>query len=141
MGFELQLSVTDLAIIAVSLVLAIAVGLWAGRNQDKTAKGYFLASKRLPWYIIGSAFVSTSVSSEQIVGTVGAAYEHGMGIANWEWFTVPHYLIFILFFIPMYLRNNITTIPDFLTRRYGPLCGENPGALRAGIARPRQPGC
>ena len=71
MGFELQLSAIDLLIIAVSLVLAIAVGLWAGRNQDKTAKGYFLASKRLPWYIIGSAFVSTSVSSEQIVGTVG----------------------------------------------------------------------
>ncbi|MCC6124560.1 MAG: sodium/solute symporter [Pirellulales bacterium] len=123
MGFELNLSVVDLLIIAVSLVLAITVGLWAGRNQDQTAKGYFLASRRLPWYIIGSAFVSTSVSSEQIVGTVGAAYEHGMGIANWEWFTVPHYLVFILFFIPMYLRNNITTIPDFLTRRYGPLCG------------------
>ena len=73
MGFELQLGAIDLTIIAVSLVLAIGVGLWVGRNQDKTAKGYFLASKRLPWYIIGSAFVSTSVSSEQIVGTVGAA--------------------------------------------------------------------
>src|SRR5271157_5578353 len=100
MGYVLNLSAIDLSIIAVSLVLAITVGLWAGRNQDQTAKGYFLASRRLPWYIIGSAFVSTSVSSEQIVGTVGAAYEHGMGIANWEWFTVPHYLVFILFFVP-----------------------------------------
>lgn len=123
MSFQQQLSAIDLAIIAVSLVLAIGVGLWAGRNQDKTARGYFLASGRLPWFIIGSAFVSTSVSSEQMVGTVGMAYKNGMGVANWEWFTVPHYLVFIVFLVPMYLRNRITTIPDFLTRRYGPLCG------------------
>jgi SSS family solute:Na+ symporter len=46
-----------------------------------------------------------------------------MGVANWEWFAAPHYLLFIVFIVPLYLRNNITTIPDFLTRRYGPLCG------------------
>ena len=100
MSFESQLSIIDVLIIAASLLLAISVGLWAGRNQDKTARGYFLASGRLPWYIIGSAFVSTSVSSEQMVGTVGMAYDNGMGVANWEWFTVPHYLIFIVFFGP-----------------------------------------
>lgn len=119
----LALSTIDLVIIGASIVLAVVVGIAAGRKQDRTAKGYFLASGKLPWYIIGSAFVSSSVSSEQIVGTVGAAYQHGMGVANWEWFTVPHYLIFILFFVPMYLRNKITTVPDFLSRRYGPLCG------------------
>ena len=121
---KFALSSLDIGIIAVSIVLTVLVGLWAGRKQDKTARGYFLASGRLPWYIIGAAFVSTSVSSEQIVGTIGAAYTHGMGVANWEWFTVPHYTIFMLFFVPMYLRNRITTVPEFLKRRYGPLCGD-----------------
>ena len=102
----------------------VAVGLWAGRNQEKTARGYFLASGKLPWYIIGAAFVSTSVSSEQIVGTVGATYKYGMGIANWEWWLVPVYGLLTLVFVPMWLRNRITTVPEFLARRFGPLCAD-----------------
>src|SRR3954468_18336068 len=112
----------DLLIIVLSLAIVVAVGLYAGRKRDDTAEGYFLASGRLPWWIIGSAFVSTSISSEQIVGTTGAAYEHGMAIANWEWWTLPTYALLICFFIPVYLRNRVTTVSDFLDRRYGPLC-------------------
>ena len=114
----------DLTIILVSLVVVVAVGLWASRNQGKTARDYFLASGKLPWWIIGAAFVSTSVSSEQIVGTVGIAYESGMGVANWEWFILPQYTLLILFFIPLYLKNRIVTMPELLSRRYGPLCGD-----------------
>ncbi len=118
------LSPLDIAIIVGSLVFVIGVGLWASRKQSTTARGYFLASERLPWWIIGSAFVSTSVSSEQIVGTIGAAYQHGMGIANWEWWCLPTYLLVLLFFIPVYLKNRIATVPEFLTRRFGPFCGD-----------------
>src|SRR3990170_445291 len=100
------------------------VGLWASRRQEQSAKGYFLASGRMPWWIIGSAFVSTSVSSEQIVGTVGAAYAHGMGIANWELWSMPVYAPLILLFIPVYLRNRVATVPEFLARRYGPRCAD-----------------
>ena len=114
----------DIGIIIVSIVAVVAVGLWAGRNQEKTARGYFLASGRLPWFIIGAAFVSTSVSSEQIVGTVGAAYKNGMGIANWEWWLVPTYGLLTLVFVPIWLRNRITTVPEFLARRFGPLCAD-----------------
>src|SRR4051812_12515107 len=98
MGFSL--SVLDLTIIVVSLAMVVGLGLWASRSQGKTARDYFLASGRLPWWIIGAAFVSTSVSSEQIVGTVGQAYQHGMGIANWEWWSLPIYSILIAIFIP-----------------------------------------
>ncbi|MBI2842950.1 MAG: sodium/solute symporter [Armatimonadetes bacterium] len=114
----------DVGIILGSLALVVLVGLWAARNQDKTARGYFLASGKLPWYIIGAAFVSTSVSSEQIVGTVGATYKNGMGIANWELWTLPVYTILLVVFIPMYLRNRIATVPEFLSKRFGPLCGD-----------------
>ena len=85
------MNATDLAIILTSLVVVVAVGLWASRNQGKSDWDYFLASGKLPWWIIGAAFVSTSVSSEQIVGTVGVAYEMGMGVTNWEWFILPQY--------------------------------------------------
>jgi SSS family solute:Na+ symporter len=112
----------DLIIVVASLLIVLAVGLWASRKRSETASDYFLASGRLPWWIIGSAFVSTSVSSEQIVGTTGKAYQFGMAIANWEWWTLPTYSLLILFFIPIYLRTRVTTVSDFLDRRYGPLC-------------------
>jgi solute:Na+ symporter, SSS family len=114
----------DISIIVASLVCVVTVGLLAGRKQDKTARGYFLASGRLPWYIIGAAFVSTSVSSEQIVGTVGKAYDVGMGVANWEWFTLPTYTLFIIFFAPLFLKTRLTTVPEYFSRRFGPLCSD-----------------
>ena len=121
---EFTLNSIDITIIIVSLAVTVAVGLWAGRNQEKTTRGYFLAAGKLPWWIIGAAFVSTSVSSEQIVGTVGAAYQHGMGVANWEWFSLPMYTLFIVFFVPVYLRSRLTTVPEYLGRRFGSLCAD-----------------
>ncbi|MCC6698570.1 MAG: sodium/solute symporter [Candidatus Hydrogenedentes bacterium] len=117
------LSALDIAIIVASLLIVVVAGLWASRRQGASARDYFLASGRLPWYIIGSAFVSTSISSEQIVGTVGQAYKHGMGIANWEWWSLPVYTVLIAVFIPIYLRNRIATVPELLARRFSPACG------------------
>ena len=121
---DFSLSGMDLGIIICSLGLVLVVGLLASRNQEKTERGYFLASGKLPWWIIGAAFVSTSVSSEQIVGTVGMAYRNGMGVANWEWFSLPVYSLLMIFFIPIYLKNRVATVPEILTKRYGPLCGD-----------------
>jgi len=121
-GFALYTS--DIVIIAASILAVVAVGLWASRGQDKTARGFFLASGRLPWYIVGAAFVSTSVSSEQIVGTNGAAYKFGMGVANWEWYSLPTYTLLLVFFIPVYMKSGISTVPELLTRRFGALCGD-----------------
>lgn len=117
------LNAADVSILVFSIVVVIVVGLWASRRQEKSARGYFLASQQMPWYVIGSAFVSTSVSSEQIVGTVGQAYQSGMGVANWEWWSFPVYGLLIVLFIPMFLRNRISTVPEFLSRRFGPACG------------------
>lgn len=122
MGF--QLSALDVAVIIGSVLLVVIVGVLAGRKQGKKAEDYFLASGRLRWWIIGAAFVSTSVSSEQIVGTVGAAYQNGLSIANWEVFSLPCYTLLMVFFIPVYLKNKITTMPELLTRRFGPACGK-----------------
>ena len=114
----------DSSIIIASLAIVMLVGWYSGRGEAKTATGYFLASDRLPWYAIGASWVATSVSSEQIVGTVGMAYKVGMGVANWEWFSWPVLTLLLVFFIPVYLNTRITTVPDFLTRRFGRFCGD-----------------
>ena len=121
---QFTLNRIDVGIIVTSLAATMALGLWAGRNKNTTARGYFLAAGKLPWWIIGAAFVSTSVSSEQIVGTVGAAYKHGMGAANWEWFGLPVFTLFIVFFAPLFLRTRLTTIPEYFACRFGPLCAD-----------------
>ena len=120
----LQLTSLDITIVLGATLGVVIIGLVAARRMAHTTEGYFLSSGRMPWWLIGAAFVSTSVSSEQIVGTVGAAYKWGLGIANWEWFGLPIYAMMLLFFIPIYLRNRIMTVPELLNRRFGPLCGD-----------------
>ena len=60
------LSTLDIAIIIVSLVAVVAVGLWAARKQDKTARGYFLASGRLPWF---SSFSNSAGATSESAAT------------------------------------------------------------------------
>jgi SSS family solute:Na+ symporter len=117
------LSTADVAIIVGSVVFVVAVGLWVGRKRTDTAQGYFMAGNRMPWYIVGTAFVASGISSEQIVGTVGVTYRYGLAIANWEWFLWPMYTLPLLLFIPLYLKNKVVTVPGFLSARFGPAVG------------------
>ncbi len=118
-----MLTTIDVVIILVSMAFVVGVGVAAGRKRGDTAHGYFLGGNRMPWWLIGTAFVATGISSEQMIGTVGITYDYGMGIANWEWFGLPAYTLVLLFFIPIYLRNKVATIPGFLADRFGPAVG------------------
>jgi SSS family solute:Na+ symporter len=118
-----MLTSVDILIILASMALVVGVGIVAGHRRADTAHGYFLGGNRMPWWLIGTAFVATGISSEQMIGTVGAAYQHGMGIANWEWFGLPCYALVLTVFIPVYLKNRVTTVPQFLADRFGPACG------------------
>ena len=113
----------DIIIVLVSVGFVAAVGIFAGRRRADTARGYFLAGNKMPWYLIGTAFVATGISSEQLVGTVGRTYENGMALANWEWFILPIYSLVLVFFIPIYLKNRVMTVSGFLADRFGPACG------------------
>lgn len=117
-----HLSILDVSIILGMTLFVVFIGFKAAGHSKKTTKGYFLAAGRMPWYLIGAAFVSTSVGSEAIVGSIGATYQGGLGLVNWEWWALPTYTLTMIFFIPMYLRNKISTVPDFLNNRYGPAC-------------------
>jgi len=82
--------------------------------------GYFRADNRLPWYAIGFSIVAAGISSEQFVGEVGYAYKLGMPVANWEWLVLPALSTLLWIFVPLYVRNNIATMPEYLERRFGP---------------------
>ena len=118
-----MLGTIDVVIILASMAFVVAVGAFAGRKKAETAQGYFLGGNQMPWWLIGTAFVASGISSEQMIGTVGVTYRYGMGIANWEWFLLPIYSVVLVFFIPLYLKNKVSTVPGFLADRFGPACG------------------
>ena len=70
--------------------------------------------------MIGFSTIGASLSTEQLVGVVGFAYTHGMAVANWEWLNFVGYSLLIWVFLPIYARNRIVTMPEFLELRYGP---------------------
>lgn len=110
----------DLIVCAGYFVVVLAAGVYAARNQRRTVAGYFRASNQLPWYVIGASTIAAGISSEQFVGEVGYAYKLGMPVLNWEWLVLPAMSLLLWVFVPLYVRNGITTMPEYLGRRFGP---------------------
>jgi SSS family solute:Na+ symporter len=113
-----QLTSPDYVVIAVYLVGTIGLGLWIGR-RTKTGDDFFLAGRRLPWWAIGMSLVATDIGGTDIIGVGGAAYAHGMAVANFEWIgCVPAMIVAAFVFIPLFYRMGVYTIPEFMERRY-----------------------
>ncbi len=109
----------DLLVCLGYLVTVLAVGFFSSRKQRDTVQGYFRASNELPWYAIGFSIVGAGISSEQFVGEMGYAYKLGLPVANWEWLVLPALSALLWVFVPLYVRNNIATMPEYLERRFG----------------------
>lgn len=102
------------------IVIVLVIGFAVAKKEKPTINEYFRAGNRLPWYAVGASIIAAGVSSEQFVGEVGYAYKLGMPVMNWEWMVFPALSVLLLIFIPLYVRNRITTMPEYLERRYGP---------------------
>lgn len=119
---------TSLSTIDVVVVIAYAIGIfflaqWVSREKAGHAKDtsdYFLASKALPWWAIGASLIAANISAEQIVGMSGSGYAIGLAIASYEWMAALTLLIVGKWFLPIFLRNEIYTMPQFLEQRFGP---------------------
>jgi SSS family solute:Na+ symporter len=98
--------------------VVVIIGFVTARKQRHTIKGYFRGGNKLPFYAIGFSIVAAGISSEQFVGEIGYAYKLGMPVANWEWSVFPALTILLWIFIPLYYRNKITTMPEYLETRY-----------------------
>ena len=105
---------SDLIFFVGYFVLVVAIGFWSGRGQKASVGDYFRGGNRLPWYAVGFSIVAAGISSEQFVGEVGYAYKIGMPVANWEWLVFPALSILLWIFVPLYVRNRITTMPEYL---------------------------
>ena len=112
------LNTLDITIFIAYFIVLMIIGFWTGRKKKEDSRDFFLTSNRLPWYVVGFSIIAAGISSEQFLGTVGFAYEHGLAVANWEWLNGPSIIILVLVFVPFYLRKKIVTMPQFLEKRY-----------------------
>ena len=118
----MKLSTLDTVIVLVYLIGIFALAQWVSREKagrSKSAEDYFLASKALPWWAIGASLIAANISAEQIIGMSGSGYAIGLAISSYEWMAAATLLLVGKFFLPIFLRNGVTTMPQFLEQRYG----------------------
>ncbi|WP_294334851.1 sodium/sugar symporter [uncultured Sphingomonas sp.] len=119
----MSLSNIDLIVVIVYAIGIFGLAQWVSRDKagaTKDSSDYFLASKNLPWWAIGASLIAANISAEQIVGMSGSGYAIGLAIASYEWMAALTLLIVGKFFLPIFLRNEIYTMPQFLEQRFGP---------------------
>lgn len=119
----MSLSNIDLVVVIAYAIGIFGLAQWVSRDKagaTKDSSDYFLASKNLPWWAIGASLIAANISAEQIVGMSGSGYAIGLAIASYEWMAALTLLIVGKFFLPIFLRNEIYTMPQFLEQRFGP---------------------
>ena len=110
----MALSALDIGIVLAYLAGIFVLAQIVSREKDghaKSAKDYFLASKALPWWAIGASLIAANISAEQIIGMSGSGYAIGLAIASYEWMAAITLLIVGKWFLPVFLRNGIYTMP------------------------------
>jgi len=120
MNQSVVLTSVDCATFAAYLIALSVIGWWAARKQTATSSGYFLASRSLPWYVVGSSFIAANISTEHFIGMVGAAVIYGICVATPEWSSVIAFTFLIWIFIPFLMSARVFTAPEFLERRFSP---------------------
>ncbi|MEL6863234.1 MAG: sodium/solute symporter [Bacteroidota bacterium] len=113
-------STFDLTIFFGYLCCMIGLGLWLSRSdgEQETTQDYFLASKALPWWAVGGSLIASNISAEQFIGMAGSGYVVGLAIASYELMAAATLLIVAKFFLPIFLKKGIYTMPQFLEERF-----------------------
>ncbi len=102
-------------------ILIVGYGLWIYKRKKKAqsdSKDYFLAEGSLTWWAIGASLIASNISAEQFIGMSGSGFKMGLAIATYEWMAALTLIIVAVFFIPVYLKNKIFTMPQYLNQRY-----------------------
>lgn len=115
------LDTKDYVVFLIYFVIVAAYGLYI-YNKKKSAssgsKDYFLAEGSLTWWAIGASLIASNISAEQFIGMSGSGFKMGLAIATYEWMAALTLIVVAVFFIPVYLKNKIFTMPQFLHQRY-----------------------
>ena len=111
----------DIIIFAAYLLIIVGLGIWIShrkKNKDKTAEDYFLAGKSLPWWTIGASLIAANISAEQFIGMSGSGFAGGFAVASYEFMAALTLIIVAKFFMPVFVKQGIYTIPQFVEQRY-----------------------
>lgn len=115
------LDTKDYVVFLIYFVIVAAYGLYIYNKKKSAASGskdYFLAEGSLTWWAIGASLIASNISAEQFIGMSGSGFKMGLAIATYEWMAAATLIVVAVFFIPVYLKNKISTMPQFLHQRY-----------------------
>lgn len=115
----MNLSAIDIASFVGFLVLIVCVSLYASRREE-SAEDYFLAGRRLTWWLIGVSLIASNISSEHFVGMAGEGFHVGLAIAAFEWVAAITMVFVALVLLPRFIKAGIYTLPEYLEYRFGP---------------------
>jgi solute:Na+ symporter, SSS family len=103
-------------------IVVAGYGYWVYSRKKKAtttaSHDYFLAEGSLTWWAIGASLIASNISAEQFIGMSGSGFKMGLAISTYEWMAALTLMIVAIFFIPVYLKNKIYTMPQFLNQRY-----------------------
>jgi SSS family solute:Na+ symporter len=111
------MALLDWIVIAAFGAVLIGIIVWVFKQKDETSGDYFLAGRDATWLAIGASIFASNIGSEHLIGLAGAGASSGMAMAHWE---IQGWMILVLgwVFVPFYSRSMVTTMPEFLERRY-----------------------
>jgi SSS family solute:Na+ symporter len=114
----LNINTIDLIIIVVYLVGILLIGILSVRLKKITSEGYFLAGRGLGWVMVGAALFASNISTIHLVGLAASGYNEGFVWGNFEWMASITLILLGLVFAPFYFKSRISTLPEFLEKRY-----------------------
>jgi solute:Na+ symporter, SSS family len=115
------LATKDYIVFFLYFIIIVGYGYWIYRRKKKeqtSSKDYFLAEGSLTWWAIGASLIASNISAEQFIGMSGSGFKMGLAIATYEWMSAATLVIVAIFFMPVYLKNKIFTMPQYLHKRY-----------------------
>ncbi len=117
-----SLQTADYIVFLFYFVIVASYGYWVYHKKKKAtitaSHDYFLAEGSLTWWAIGASLIASNISAEQMIGMSGNGFKMGLAISTYEWMAAATLMIVAIFFIPVYLKNKIYTMPQFLNQRY-----------------------
>lgn len=116
-----SLATSDYIVFFIYFILVSSYGIWVYRKKksaQSSSSDFFLAEGQLTWWAIGASLIASNISAEQFIGMSGNGFRLGLAISAYEWLAAVSLVIVAVFFMPIYLKNRIFTMPQFLKKRY-----------------------
>jgi SSS family solute:Na+ symporter len=116
-----SLKTIDFAVFLIYFVIVAGYGYWIYQKKKKSVadtKDFFLAEGSLTWWAIGASLIASNISAEQFIGMSGEGFFAGIAVSAYEWIAAVALIIIAVWFMPVYLKNKIFTMPQFLKTRY-----------------------